>query len=242
MGMFRFIFVVLAVIFGAAPVAAAEPWMPDRPSFQNVFWDLPSTPPQGCVVVGPAGHPLFARLASLAGIPQTKLYLCRAAEASAWTLPPGAVAVTAELAKLPYCQKAFVLGHELGHLAMRHAEETANALRIVAHLPTSRASDAFSAADYDFSLLLDLGPLLRAQEREADRLGALLSAGIGCRLKESGLAYLGNLPAGRRHLVLKTHDAADDRARALQPFARSAAAIAARAAVSEKRPGSQALF
>jgi len=240
--MFRFIFVVLGVILGSVPVAAAEPWMPERPSFQNVFWDLPTTHPQGCAAISAVDHPLFARMARMAGIPKTALYLCNATEASAWTLPPRAVAVTAALARLPYCQKAFVLGHELGHLAMRHAEETANALRIVAHLPTSRASDAFSAADYDFSLLLDLGPLLRAQEQEADRLGALLSAGIGCHLEESGLAYLGNLPAGRRYLVLKTHDAADDRVRALEPFAPSAAAIAARAAVSEKRPGSQTLF
>ena len=209
----------------ALPAWAVEAWMPERPSFRGVDWDVATAPPGGCEVVDLAQHSLLSRLSALAGLRMPALYLCAGRGVEASTLPPYGIAVTGELASLPLCQKAFVLGHELAHLAMRHAEETAAALRSVARLPTASAVDAFAVADFDMSLLLHLSPLLRAQEIEADRLGALLAAGLGCPLEQSGLAYLKRLPLQGARAVVETHDGPAERARKLQPLAASATAI-----------------
>lgn len=222
---YRLLMLMALLLIAPTATRAVEAWMPEAPHFHGLVWDLAPAPLGDCERVTLSDQSLLARLAKMAGIRMPLLYLCAGPAAAAWTLPPRALAVTGELAGLPYCQKAFVLGHELAHLAMHHAEETALALRDLARLPTASAADAFAAADFDMALLLQLSPLLRAQESEADRLGVMLAAGLGCRLDQSGLAYLKQLPAKNSQAVVATHAATSQRVRELQPFSASANTI-----------------
>jgi len=205
---------------------AAQPatavWFPDAPTFRHYAWTDPPCP--GCSDLDP--QPAWIRMAQLAGL--SEVHFKRApddSEGDAYSLAPNVIVLSPSAQKLPSCQLAFVIGHEIVHIAQRHFDEDAIALSVYSGKPpywTHDGDDAMQLTDGDFGLALKLSPLWKQQEREADWLGSLLAAQVcGCSLEKGALAYFhpGDGDGGG---IAAAHPPDAERIRQLMPFTESA--------------------
>jgi len=211
----------------AQPVPAA--WFPDAPTFRHYAWV--DQPCPGCSTLSP--QPAWTRMAQLAGVSEVRF---RGAPdesgGQAYSVAPDVVMLSPSALKLPRCQQAFVIGHEIVHIAQRHFDEEAIALSVYSGKPaywTRHGEDAEELADGDFGLVLKLSPLWQQQEREADWLGALLAAQVcGCSLEEGALAYFRQDDESGGGMAA-AHPPNAERIRQLLPFADSAQRLMAQA-------------
>ncbi len=217
---------------GFLPAQAAPPspaaWFPDAPTFRHYAWrDQPCT---GCASLSP--RPAWTRMALLAGLPE--VHFRRAPdenEGHAYSLVPNVVVLSPSALQLPDCQLAFVIGHEIVHLAQRHFDEDAIALSVYSGKPaywTRQGDDAMQLTEGNLGLMLKLSPLWQQQEREADWLGALLAAQVcGCSLEDSALAYFRRDDDEPGDDIVASHPPDAERIRQLLPFTESARRLTA---------------
>jgi hypothetical protein len=227
----RGLFLMLLACAGSLHAAQTAPaaWFPDSPTFRHYVWQ--DTPCPGCEALVPL--PVWSRMASLAGI--TKIHFRLAPDASggeAYSVAPDVVVLSPSALKLKTCQLAFLVGHEIVHIAQRHFDEDAIALSVYSGKPadwTRQGSEAMELVDGDFGLALRVSHLWQDQEHEADWLGALLAAqACGCSIESSALAYFRqDTDAGGG--IAAAHSASAERMRELIPFAESAERLATQA-------------
>jgi Zn-dependent protease with chaperone function len=212
----------------AAQPTSAE-WFPDRPTFRHYAWEEQPCP--GCKVLVP--QHAWNRMAALAGLP--KVQFKAAADESggdAYSLAPDVVVLSPAALKLRRCQLAFLVGHEIVHIAQRHFDEDAIALSVYSGKPadwTRQGNEAMELVDGDFGLALRVSHLWQQQEQEADWLGALLAAqACGCSIESGAIAYFRQDP-GSGGGMAAAHAAGMERIRQLTPFTESAQRLAAQA-------------
>lgn len=226
----------LSLLFCASflPAHAVQPapavWFPDAPTFRHYAWTAPPCP--GCAALEP--QPAWTRMAQLAGL--SEVHFKRApddSEGDAYSLAPNVIVLSPSAQKLPSCQLAFVIGHEIVHIAQRHFDEDAIALSVYSGKSpdwTRDGDDAMQLVDGDFGLALKLSPLWKQQEREADWLGSLLAAQVcGCSLEKGALAYFRRDDDESGGGLAAAHPPNAKRIRQLQPFAESARRLMAQA-------------
>jgi predicted Zn-dependent protease len=143
----------------------------------------------------------------------------------AYAAAPNVVVLSPYALTLQRCELAFVVGHELVHIAQQHFDQEAAAVLALSHMPvtwTDRGTDAMQLADGDFDLALELSDLHQEQEREADWLGALLAAqACGCSMDKGAFSFLRrNEHAGGG--LAAAHEINSERIRDLRPFADAA--------------------
>ena len=187
----------LCLVFGGASAAQAgglvrAAWFPDAPNITRFTWE--GEPCDGCAPLAP--HSEWKAMAVLAGLGDTRFLLAPGeGNGQAWSAVPNVVVLSPSALKLPDCQLAFVVGHELVHIAQRHFDEDARALLALSGKPeawTQTGEAAMGMLDGNFSLVLRMSPTWQQQEQEADWVGSLLAAqACGCRLEQGALSYLG---------------------------------------------------
>jgi Zn-dependent protease with chaperone function len=218
---------IVLLCAGFLPARAAPPapaaWFPDAPTFRHYAWI--DQPCPGCSALSP--QPTWLRMASLAGLDDVHFKLApNDSEGDAYSLAPNVVVLSPSAQQLPPCQLAFVIGHELAHIAQRHFDEDAIALSVYAGKPaywTRDGDDAMQLAEGNFGLMLKLSPLWQQQEREADWLGALLAAQVcNCSLEDSALAYFRQDDDESGDDLVATHPPDTERIQQLLPFSESA--------------------
>jgi Zn-dependent protease with chaperone function len=229
-GIRRDLFLMLLACTGSLHAAQTAPaiWFPDSPTFRHYIWE--DQPCPGCRALDPL--PAWSRMASLAGI--TKIHFLLAPDeigGEAYSVAPDAVVVSPSALKLKTCQLAFIVGHEIVHIAQRHFDEDAIALSVYSGKRanwTRHGSDAMELVDGDFGLALRVSHLWQDQEQEADWLGALLAAqACGCSIESSAMAYFGQ-DIGAGGGIAAAHSASAERMRQLVPFTESAQRLATR--------------
>ncbi|MEW6120457.1 MAG: M48 family metalloprotease [Pseudomonadota bacterium] len=219
------------LLFWANRAHAAQPaiWFPDAPIIPHYDWS--GTPCPGCETL--PERAAWRRMAELAGVPDVRFR--RAPDESlgpAYSVAPDIVVLSPAALKLETCQLAFLVGHEIVHIAQRHFDEDAIALSVLSGKPahwTARGEDAMQLADGDFSLALRAAHLWQAQEQEADWLGSLLAAACGCDIEAGALAWFRHDEASGGGLAA-AHAASHERIGQLAPFVEMARRLAARSA------------
>jgi Zn-dependent protease with chaperone function len=205
-----------------------QPWLPDLPIQAAYEWHYVPCP--GCVSLAPPRA--WQRMSELAGVPDVN-FLSAPGErwGPAYSFPPNAVAISPQALKLSPCQLNFLVGHELVHIAQRHFDEDASAAAVLSGLSpswTRSGKRALSLLDGNFSLALKMSPMWQQQEREADWVGAMLSAqASGCSLQDGALSYL-DADSGYGGGLGAAHEDSAERVRHLQGFAEPAARLAER--------------
>ena len=218
--------VCLILLLCAGFIHAAQPapasWFPDAPTFRHYIWA--DQPCPGCTPLD--AQPKWTRMALRAGL--SEVHFKRAPDESggqAYSVAPNVVVLSPSALQLAGCQLAFLIGHEIVHIALRHFDEDAIALSVYSGKPASwtrHGEDAMQLADGNFGLALKLSPLWQQQEREADWLGALLAAQVfGCSLEDGALAYFRHDEQSGGGIAA-AHVPATERLRQLLPFTESA--------------------
>ncbi len=216
----------LGVACLAATAAHAEPasWFPDPPTTPHYQWA--GTACAHCVTLTPPAN--WRTMAVLAGVPAVRFLLDEHTADTAFAAPPDVVVVSPALLALDRCQQAFVVGHEIAHIARRHYDEDAHAVQIMSErrgLWTNRGEQAMQLLDGDMGLALKLTVHWQHQEREADWLGSLLAAQTsGCELEFAAESFLHG--DSREGGVLASHADNPQRLRDLTPFRASARLLA----------------
>ncbi len=203
-------------------------WFPDPPAVKRFAWAGDAC--EGCKPLAPRAE--WLAMAALAGTGTIRFM--RAADENggqAWSAAPDIVVLSSSALKLPDCQLAFLVGHELVHIAQRHFDEDALELLVLSGKPhgwTRTGETAMALLDGNFSLALRLSSSWQQQEWEADWVGSLLAAqGCGCRLDQGALPYFdedGEFGGG----LAAAHDSNAMRMRMLKPFEDSARRLADR--------------
>mgnify|MGYP000993617053 CR=1 FL=1 len=202
--------------------AAPADWFPDPPTIRHFAWTYQPRADSGAL----RPRPEWTRMAALAGVPTVR-FLGAADEANgpAYSAAPDVVVLTPSALKLDACQLAFVVGHEIVHIARRHFDEDAVALSVFSGMPknwTDQGEDALQLVDGDFPLALRVSHLWQDQEREADWMGALLAAQAGgCGIESGAIAYLRRESQAGGGLAA-AHAPSEERIRHLLPFSESA--------------------
>lgn len=214
-------------LYAAQTVRAA--WFPDSPNLRHYIWDEQPCP--GCETLVP--DPAWRRMALLAGLSQVQFRVAADERGGdAYSVAPDIVVLSPAALKLKRCQLAFLVGHEIVHIARRHFDEDAIALSVFSGKPanwTRQGSDAMDLIDGDFGLALRVSHLWQQQEQEADWLGALLAAqACGCSIESGAMAYLSQDP-GSGGGIAAAHAASSERMQQLLPFTESAQRLAAQA-------------
>jgi hypothetical protein len=229
------LYATFALILMVAPavyangVATKAGWFPDQPNTPHFAWVY--KPCEGCTILQP--EPAWVKMAGLAGLSDFHFLLApNEANGQAYSFAPNAVVVSPSALKLKPCQLAFIVGHELVHIAQRHFDEDAMILSVLSGKSpewTHDGEEAMHLLDDDFPLALRMSPTWQQQEREADWVGALLAANAcGCTLEESALSYLrddGDAGGG----IAASHEISPERLHDLQVFDESAKRLAAHA-------------
>lgn len=210
----------------ALPASAA--WFPDPPTVRHYAWHYDLC--EACEALAP--RPEWMHMAALAGIPKLRVLLSLdESNGPAYSAAPNVLVLTPAALKMDACQLAFVIGHEIVHIAQRHFDEDATAMLVYSGMPsnwTDKGEEALQLADGDFGLALRVSHLWQDQEREADWIGALLAAqSCGCDIESSALAYLRHEREAGGGLAA-AHPASMERVRRLLPFAESAKRLAER--------------
>jgi hypothetical protein len=227
LGLFLILLACAGSLHAAQPVPAA--WFPDSPTFRQYAWD--DQPCHGCMALSPS--PTWTRMAELAGI--SNVHFKAAPDESggqAYSVAPNVLVLSPAALKLETCQLAFLVGHEIVHVAQRHFDEDAIAMSVYSGKPahwTRRGEDAMQLADGNFGLALRVSHLWQQQEQEADWLGALLAAqACGCSIEAGALAYFsGDSESGGG--IAAAHAPNAERMRRLLPFTESAQRLMAQA-------------
>lgn len=201
-------------------------WFPDSPTFRFYSWTYQPCP--GCRALAP--RPAWARMAALAGLPDARFQIAPdESSGQAYSAAPDVVVLSPAALQLEKCQLAFLVGHELVHIARRHFDADAIALSVFSGKPahwTSRGEDVMRLAEGDFGLALRVAHLWQEQEDEADWMGSLLAAhASGCSIESSAIAYFhqdGESGGG----LAAAHAPSAERVRHLLPFAESARRLA----------------
>lgn len=201
--------------------AAMAAWFPDRPDVRDYNWSYQPCP--GCKPLVSA--PAWARMADLAGVAHIRFMAAPDEHnGQAYSAAPDVVVLSPSVLKLRPCQLAFVVGHEIAHIAQRHYNEDAEAVLVLSGKPsnwTRNGDEAMQLADGDFGLMMRLTRLWQDQEMEADWLGSLLAAqACGCNLKAGAMAYLSADDEGGG--IGAAHPRNQDRIHHLIPFEESA--------------------
>ncbi|MBI1285100.1 MAG: hypothetical protein GC183_12280 [Thiobacillus sp.] len=171
-------------------------------------------------------------MAALAGISNIHFRLAPdESGGEAYSVAPDVVVLSPSALKLTPCELAFLVGHELVHIARRHFDEDAIAVSVYSGKRanwTRHGSDAMQLVDGDFGLAMRVSHLWQDQEFEADWLGALLAAqACGCSIESGAMAYFRrDIDAGGG--IAAEHSSSAERLRALMPFAESAKRLATR--------------
>jgi Zn-dependent protease with chaperone function len=171
-------------------------------------------------------------MATLAGLDEVRFLLTPdESKGPAWSYAPNVVVLAPSALTLPDCQLAFVVGHELVHIAQRHFDEDAHNLLVLSGKPanwTRTGETALGLLDGNLSLALRLSAIWHQQEHEADWMGALLAAqACKCSLEKSALSYLGEGgPYGGG--LASAHATESERIDSLRPFVDSARKLASR--------------
>lgn len=223
---------VLALMAGSmayAKGATKANWFPSQPATPHFNWIYKRC--DGCTNLQP--KLAWIRMARLAGLKE--VHFLRAPDETngpAYSYAPNAVVLSPSTSRIKPCQLAFIVGHELTHIAQRHFDEDAMALSALTGKRlewTREGARAMRLLDGDFPLALRMSPTWQQQEREADWVGALLAAdACGCTLEESALSYLRG-DEGDGGGVAAAHGATLERLQSLKAFSESAKRLAARA-------------
>ena len=226
-GVFLSLLVCADFIHAAQPVPAA--WFPDVPTFRQYTWA--DQPCPGCKRLSP--EPAWIRMVALAGLQEVRFKGAPdESGGQAYSVAPNVVVLSPSALKLETCQLAFLVGHEIVHIARRHFDEDAIALSVFSGKAaqwTHQGEDAMQLADGNFGLALRVSHLWQQQEQEADWLGALLAAqACGCSIKAGALAYFGQDSEFGGGGVAAAHAPSTERMRQLLPFAESARRLADR--------------
>jgi hypothetical protein len=175
-------------------------------------------------------RPTWRHMAALAGL--SKVQFRVAADESggdAYSVAPDVVVLSPAALKLKPCQLAFLVGHEIAHIARRHFDEDAIALSVYSGKPanwTRQGSEAMELVDGDFGLALRVSHLWQQQEQEADWLGVLLAAqACGCSIESGAMAYF-RQDLGSGGGIAAAHATSVERMRQLIPFTESAQRLA----------------
>ena len=226
--LFLILFVWAASVHAAQPVPAV--WFPDTPTIRHYVWA--DQPCPGCTALSP--RPGWSRMAELAGVPNVQFKTASGESGGhAYSVAPNVVVLSPSALKLEACQLAFLVGHEMVHIAQRHFDEDAIALSVYSGKPahwTRQGDEAMQLADGNFSLALRVSHLWQQQEQEADWLGTLLAAqASGCSIERGALAYFrqdGESGGG----IAAAHPPSSERIGQLLPFAESARRLTQREA------------
>lgn len=146
----------------AAQTAPAA-WFPESPNLRHYIWAEQPCP--GCKAIAPP--PAWERMVALAGLSTVRFRTApddRGGEA--YSVAPDVVVLSPSALKLKPCQLAFLVGHEIAHIARRHFDEDAAALSVYAGKPanwTRHGSDAMQLIDGDFGLALRVAHLWQDQ-------------------------------------------------------------------------------
>lgn len=230
-GIRRSLFVTLLASAGLSideAKAAQASWFPDTPSIRSYTWSYQTC--SGCREIVP--NPAWERMATLAGLQRVRFMLAPDELAGeAYSAAPDVVVLSPATLRLESCQLAFVVGHEIVHIAQRHFDEDAVALSVYSGKPanwTDSGADAMQLVDGNFGLAMRVSHLWQDQETEADWVGALLAAqASGCNIESGAMAYL------RRDIdsgggLAASHAPGMERMRQLLPFAEAAQRLADR--------------
>lgn len=224
-------YAVLSVLYSIVSAALAGEtalWFPGQPETSRFSWAGEAC--EGCEALTP--RPEWKAMAALAGLKEIRFLLTPdESMGPAWSYAPNGVVLASSTLNLPDCQLAFVVGHELVHIAQRHFDEDAHNLLVLSGKPanwTRTGETAMGLLDGNFSLALRLSHLWHQQEHEADWMGALLAAqACKCSLEKSALSYLGSdEPHGGG--LASAHATESERINSLRPFADSARRLASR--------------
>jgi Zn-dependent protease with chaperone function len=220
---------LLLACVGLSARAAPAVWFPDPPTFRHYTWTYRPCP--GCKALAPRSA--WIRMAELAGLPAVRFQAAPdESDGPAYSVAPDVVVLSPSTLKLETCQQAFLIGHEIVHIALRHFDEDAIALSVFSGKPaywTHQGEDATQLVDGNLGLALRASPLWQQQEYEADWLGALLAAqASGCSIEAGALAYL-RRDSESGGGIAAAHAPSTERMRQLLPFAESAQRLAERA-------------
>ncbi|MGO9446376.1 MAG: M48 family metalloprotease [Thiobacillaceae bacterium] len=172
-------------------------------------------------------------MAELAGVPEVRFFITTDhSHGPAYSAAPNVVVLTPSTLRLNVCQLEFVVGHEIVHIAQRHFDEDAVALSVLSGKPedwTDNGEEAMQLADGNFALILRMSRSWQDQERDADWMGALLTAqACGCGIESGALSYFRRTSMAGGGLAA-AHAPSAERIRQLLPFAESARRLAATA-------------
>lgn len=217
---------VLCSVVSGALAGDKAPWFPGQPETRRFSWAGETC--EGCDALTP--RPEWKAMASLAGLKDIRFLLTPdESKGPAWSYAPDVVVLAPSALKLPDCQLAFVVGHELVHIAQRHFDEDAHNLLVLSGKPANWTRTGETALGLlNFSLALHLSATWHQQEHEADWMGALLAAqACKCSLEKSALSYLsedGQYGGG----LASAHAPESERIDSLRPFIDSARKLASR--------------
>lgn len=111
------------------------------------------------------------------------LVVTRSRNEDAYAVPDGRIVISEafiEREHLSQEELAFVLAHEVSHVILAHEADTLDTVQaILPHGVNASVQDLYAAMDFDMGLLLRIAPFMVAMEREADRLGLMLTALAG---------------------------------------------------------------
>ncbi len=219
---FTGLLLVCAGLSSRIGVSGQADWFPDPPTLRHYVWHY-----QPCLDCAAYAAPAdWQRMAALAGLQTVRFFLSSDENLGpAYSAAPDVIVLAPSALKLEACQLAFVIGHEIVHIAQRHFDEDANALSVYSGKPgdwTAYGEDAMQLSEGNFGLALRVSHLWQAQEQEADWIGALLAAqASGCSIETGALAYFRQeIEAGGG--VAAAHAPSMERIRQLLPFADSA--------------------
>ncbi len=224
----------LWLLAGGVPAALASgsgkaDWLPDPPEVKRFTWA--DKPCEGCRPLAP--RPEWRAMAALAGAGEIRYMMAASDESNgeAWSAAPNMVVLSPSALTRSDCQVAFLVGHELVHIARRHFDEDAHELMVLSGKPASWTHDGnrvMALLDGSFSLALRMSSTWQQQEWEADWIGSLLAAqAYGCSLEKGALSYFGE-DGGYGGGLAAAHDTHAKRMALLLPFAESARRLARR--------------
>jgi len=211
---------------GQGREAQRAPWFPDASRVTHFSWS--GEPCDECKTV--TVRPEWQRMVDLAGLEEVQFLQSRdRGLGPAWSYAPGTIVLSSATLSLPRCQLAFVIGHELVHIAQRHFDEDAHAVSILSGKSSSwteAGEEAMELLDGDFPLALRMSPMWHQQEQEADWVGSLLAAqAAGCGLEQGALKFLG-VDEDSGGGVISAHDESQERVHFLKAFTESAKRLA----------------
>lgn len=218
---------ISAINVRAAEAVRVE-WFPDQSDVPHFVWSY--QPCEGCRSLAP--KPEWRAMTRLAGLEEVRFMLAPdEANGSAYSVAPDVVVISPSALKLNSCQLAFVIGHEIVHIAQRHFDEDALILSVFEGKGSTWTRDggkAMALLEGNFGLALKMSDLWQQQEQEADWIGALLAAhACSCNLDESALPYLAK-QEGYGGGLMAAHPESGNRVSFLEPFRESAQRLARR--------------